>query len=206
MDLPGRPLFGHIVAEHLIAEALSCSHQFLSAALVQDGADVAVGADGQFIYGILERAAAGPEDGLLLLHRLHGTDVIDGKADGSGCGGEVHGGLAVLDSADLGLHAPSVRAEDLHVLIACRQVDLDGSDVLVDRGNGIENQHRSTLGAGVKRLAYALDGRLEGVGELVVRQQQVVPGEGVGLLDAGTGEVIVELVPDEALVGVAYHV
>ena len=60
-NLPGRPVVGGILLEYLITERASLGDKFLSAALVNDGADVAILSHGNLVNGILDGIGCGAD-------------------------------------------------------------------------------------------------------------------------------------------------
>ena len=196
---------------------MSLRHQLPAAAFVQNGDDVPVRTHRHFVNGVFDGVAGDFQRGFLFVRRLAGPEIIHGEADGRGRRRDRHQDFPVrFLQQDLGFDPLPVRPEDPDIPVIrdppahprkkpiISEVDLD--DVVVPDRYGIENQHRKSFCPRVHRSADPFGGLFHGRGELVLGEHQVVPGEGIDLLDAGAGQVVMELVPDEAFIGVAQHI
>ena len=195
-DLPGGPAERLVFGEERQAHGLALLHQFASVALVDDRANVAVGVERNLVDAVLERRLA----------RLQGrgglpaaalTHLVDGISRSRDLGAEEHVQHAVLEAQHLMRHAGALVVVDADALAAGRHRRLN--EFRDGEAGGVVDHQRRTLDIGVQRTRYGADRRGQDIRELLERKQLVVPRELVGTGNARAGQVVVELVPDEAL-------
>ena len=189
-DFPGRPLEGLVLREHRQPDGLSFRDELPAVALVDQGADVAVGIQAQAVHGVLKggsaRFQARPGGGRVAL-----AEIVHRVSDGRDFGHE--GQLAVrqalrADHPALGVEDPAFGG-------------IDGHDFPARDAGGVVEHERRARNPGVQTGCHRAHGGFQHVGELPQRDHFVVPGELVGPRDARAGEVVVELVPEETAPG-----
>ena len=195
-DLPGGPVGRFVLGEHRQPESPAFLHQFTVRTLVDDGSDVAVGVERQFVNAIFKavRRRLQRRPGRRPLH----AQVVDGIPHRPDLGGKGYAHPTVFIAENLHRHPFAARRPRRHAARLGSRGDLRLDDLPAGLGNGIIDDHRRSLHPRVQRTGNTARGRGRKVGELVLRDQLVVPRKGVGARDARTREVVVELMPDEA--------
>ena len=185
-DFPGRPLEGFVLREQGQADGLPIRNKLPAIPLVDQGTDIPVAVETQAVDGILDgggprlqvRAARG---GLAL------AEVEDRVSDGRNLGHE--GKFAVgeplrADRPAAGVENPAVDS-------------IDGHHFSARSAGRIVKHDRSPGNPRVQAGCHRSNGGLHDVTELAQRNHFVVPGELVGARDAGSGKVVMELMPEE---------
>ena len=211
-NFPSRPLERFVFGEYGQTDSLSFFYEFLIGFLVEKGYYVAVVVKSEFINGILDSIDG---VGSSRSFSFGGT----GKADvvycitvgGDGCFYK-HIGFAVADSEELSCHRLSFRivSSDIARFAFDGNLKLDyigsfGAECVVKHDGG-------AFYPGVELRGHCIDAVAENACELFEGKKFVIPRELVCTRDGSSGEIVVELVPDEAapafgesLAGIIFH-
>ena len=197
-DLPRRIAVRRVALEDRHAECLALGHQLAAGMLVADRADIAVGVQLDAVDPVFERPLRRFQRRRFRNARS-GAHVVDGISRRLDVGGEEDARPVALARQNLRRHPPARRRIDGHPLGTGVERHFGLHQIAQVVGHGIVDHHGRTLHPRVERMAQRTDGRRHDLGSLLQRDQFVVPRITVGVGDARTRQVVVELMPQHAL-------
>ena len=193
-DLPRRPAERLVFGEQRQADRLALLDQFAAGALVLDRANVAVRIERKTVDAVLKRPV------LRLQPRGGGpaaasADLVDRIARSGNLRAEKHVQEPVLEAQDLMGNPFAPGVVDRDTVTARRHRGLD--EIPNRETRSIVDNDRGTLHVRAQRAGHAAHRSRENTGELLKRQELVVPRKLIRPRNARTRQVVVELVPDD---------